>query len=174
MVSSLSIIVSAALALFTTTASAMPNELRARNDCVAGNFFDGTDYPGQVFCYGAPSGRFQGFEGQAGVCGACCGWATTPGQINNNTLIVKCEDPTPFSGLASGSGCVETRQGCDPVDTCEQAEDGTCHVLLSTTATAKRALNSTCKPPNDSNESSLTNIVFTCISLVTPPGFAPT
>ncbi|KAJ7676649.1 hypothetical protein DFH06DRAFT_1121961 [Mycena polygramma] len=156
MVFSLSIAVSAALALLSTTVSAMPNpsaELRARNDCVAGSFFDGTDCtpcpagtyqpvaslavvffpirsslsdPGQVFCYGAPSGRFQGFEGQAGVCGACCGWATTPGQVNNNTVIYKCEDPTPFSGLASGSGCVETRQGCDPVDTCAQAEDGTC------------------------------------------------
>ncbi|KAJ6502874.1 hypothetical protein C8R47DRAFT_1067692 [Mycena vitilis] len=140
MVCSLSILVSAALALLSTTVSAMPHpsgELRARNDCLAGSFFDGTDctacpagtyqpYPGQVFCYGAPSGRFQGLEGQAGVCGACCGWATTPGQVNNNTVIIKCEDPTPFSGLASGSGCVETRQGCDPVDTCAQAEDGTC------------------------------------------------
>ncbi|KAJ6502923.1 hypothetical protein C8R47DRAFT_1251916 [Mycena vitilis] len=141
MIFSLSIVVSAALALFSATVSAMPSpgsrELRARNDCVAGNFFDGTDctpcpvgtyqpYPGQVFCYGAPSGRFQGLEGQAGVCGACCGWETTPGQVNNNTLIVKCEASTPFSGLASGSGCVETRQGCDPVDTCEQAVDGTC------------------------------------------------
>ncbi|KAJ7679107.1 hypothetical protein DFH06DRAFT_1465294 [Mycena polygramma] len=81
---------------------------------------------GQAFCYGAPSGRFQGFTGQAGVCGACCGWETTPGQTNNNTFVIQCTGSTPFSGLASGSGCVPTRQGCDPVATCAQKNDGTC------------------------------------------------
>ncbi|KAJ6531343.1 hypothetical protein B0H19DRAFT_476667 [Mycena capillaripes] len=86
---------------------------------------------GQAFCYGAPSGRFQGMTGQAGVCGACCGWATTPGQTNNNAAVFQCTAPTPFSGRASGSGCVATRQGCDPVPTCAQAADGTCRAFLS-------------------------------------------
>ncbi|KAJ7685509.1 hypothetical protein DFH06DRAFT_1158698 [Mycena polygramma] len=81
---------------------------------------------GQAFCYGAPSGRFQGMTGQAGVCGACCGWQTTPGKTNNNTVVIQCTGTTPFSGRASGTGCVKTRQGCDPVDTCAQADDGTC------------------------------------------------
>ncbi|KAJ7176292.1 hypothetical protein C8R43DRAFT_1230426 [Mycena crocata] len=85
-------------------------------------------YPGQKFCYGAPSGRFQGKTGQAGVCGSCCGWATS--MTNFNTGVFKCTTPTPFSGRASGSGCVKSRQGCDPVAPCAQAADGTCRTIL--------------------------------------------
>ncbi|KAF7322433.1 hypothetical protein HMN09_00021400 [Mycena chlorophos] len=89
--------------------------------CYVGSY---QPYTGQAFCYGAPSGRFQNLTGQAGVCGACCGWATL--QSNYNTYVYKCSGSTPFSGRASGSGCVSTRQGCDPVATCVQGANGTC------------------------------------------------
>ncbi|KAJ7085754.1 hypothetical protein B0H15DRAFT_1023347 [Mycena belliarum] len=88
--------------------------------CYVGSY---QPYPGQAFCYGAPSGRFQGHTGQAGVCGACCGWAAT--QSNFNTAVTQCVAPTPFSGRASGSGCVSTMQGCTPVATCDQVLVGT-------------------------------------------------
>jgi hypothetical protein len=58
------------------------------------------------------------------VCGACCGWATN--LTNYNTAVYQCTDPTPYSGIASGSGCVSTYQGCAPVANCTQAADGTC------------------------------------------------
>ncbi|KAJ7940295.1 hypothetical protein B0H13DRAFT_2647965 [Mycena leptocephala] len=94
---------------------------KASLPCYAGGY---QPYTGQAFCYGAPSGRFQGLTGQAHVCGACCGWETK--LTNNNTAVYKCKGSTPYSGRASGSGCVATPQGCTPVATCTQAADGTC------------------------------------------------
>ncbi|KAF7316181.1 hypothetical protein MIND_00136300 [Mycena indigotica] len=105
-----------------TNGSYVPNNgATSSTPCAAGSY---QPRAGQNFCYGAPSGRFASQPGMRGVCGACCGWTTT--QTNYNTGVVKCSGSTPFSGRASGSGCVSTRQGCDPVATCAQAANGAC------------------------------------------------
>ncbi|KAF7316168.1 hypothetical protein MIND_00135000 [Mycena indigotica] len=105
-----------------TNGSYVPNNGATTSTlCAAGSY---QPRAGQNFCYGAPSGRFASQPGMRGVCGACCGWTTT--QTNYNTGVVKCSGSTPFSGRASGSGCVSTRQGCDPVATCAQAANGAC------------------------------------------------
>ncbi|KAF7316236.1 hypothetical protein MIND_00142200 [Mycena indigotica] len=105
-----------------TNGSYVPNNgATSQIPCAIGSY---QPYAGKNFCYGAPSGRFAGQPGMRGVCGTCCGWATA--QSNGNSAIFKCSGSTPFSGRASGSGCVSTRQGCDPVATCAQAPNGAC------------------------------------------------
>ncbi|KAJ7438473.1 hypothetical protein FB451DRAFT_1416176 [Mycena latifolia] len=110
----------AALALRGSSASCVPGSFYnssagACSLCAPGSY---QPYAGQAFCYGAPSGRFAAVPGQAGVCGACCGWATLPGKTNYNTGVYKCVGAAPYAGRASGSGCVAGYQGCAPVATC--------------------------------------------------------
>jgi hypothetical protein len=84
--------------------------------------------------------------GQAHVCGACCGWETK--LTNNNTAVYKCKGSTPYSGRASGSGCVATPQGCTPVATCTQAADGTCRAYRLCSACKGVQLNWFCSRPD--------------------------
>ncbi|KAJ7047201.1 hypothetical protein C8F04DRAFT_1172935 [Mycena alexandri] len=78
----------------------------------------------ETFCYGAPSGRFQGFSGQAAVCGTCCGWAAP--LVNNNVNPVNCTGSKPNAWPASGDGCIASATNCVHAKTCVQFANGTC------------------------------------------------